>query len=169
MSLLALDLSTKSTGWAIYNNKQLLERYGCITAVDKDPINRITKIIRELYRIMQEEGNDLQICVMEEVKPTAEDDRNFHTYKILMYLQAIVVLLLHEQFPRTKIEFLYPSEWRKNCGIRTGAGLKRKELKEYDIAFVAKEFNIKNINDDEADAISIGYGYIQKTSVINWA
>ena len=167
MSILALDLSTKSTGWAVYDKKQQLERYGCITATDKDPIVRIIKIVKELYSIMKEE-NDLEVCVMEEVKPAEEDDRNFHTYKILMYLQSIVVLLLHEQFPHTKIDFLYPNEWRKNCGIKTGKGLKRKELKEKDIAFVKKYFNIDNINDDIADAISLGYGYIQKTSVINW-
>ena len=167
MSILSLDLSTKSTGWSVYNNDNQLERYGCITASHKDPLVRLKKIINELDEIIQEEAN-LEYCIVEEVQPSEDDKKSLHTYKILMYMQAILVLLLHEKYPKVKIEFLYPNEWRKLCHIQTGRGIKRETLKQSDIAFVEKQFNINNINDDIADAIGIGYAYIQKNDVIEW-
>ena len=53
MKILALDLSTKSTGYAVYNEDKLVD-YGCITASSTDFINRIQKIIKELDIKMQE-------------------------------------------------------------------------------------------------------------------
>ena len=42
-----------------------------------------------------------------------------------MWLQAMIVLLMHEKY-NLKVEFLYPSEWRKICGIMQGRGIKRE-------------------------------------------
>ena len=42
-----------------------------------------------------------------------------------MWLQAMIVLLMHEKY-NLKVEFLYPSEWRKVCGITQGRGIKRE-------------------------------------------
>ena len=50
MKILALDLSTKSTGYAVYDDNKLIE-YGCITASSTDFINRIQKIIQELENL----------------------------------------------------------------------------------------------------------------------
>ena len=42
MKVLSLDLSTKSSGYAIYNDKEL-EKYGCISAGSSNLFNRIEK------------------------------------------------------------------------------------------------------------------------------
>ena len=84
-----------------------------------------------------------------------------------MWLQAAIAFTVHDNFPQIKIEYLYPSEWRSACGIRTGKGIKREELKLEDIRFVEEKFNIK-VNDDEADAIGIGYAYILLNNKIIW-
>ena len=53
-------------------------------------------------------------------------------------------------------------------GIKTGRGIKRASLKEADIAFVEETFGI-TVNDDEADAICIGFAHNKEVSnEINW-
>ena len=77
--------------------------------------------------------------------------------------------MVHENFPKTKIEYVYPSQWRSACGIKTGRGIKRESLKEKGIKFVKDTYNIDNINDDIADAIGIGHAYVNELdNEINW-
>lgn len=158
MKILALDLSTKSTGWAVYENAQLID-YGCITASSNDLIKRIQKIV---FALIQQVLNKHKIVkvIVEEVHPE-EKIQNLQTHRALMWLQGAVAMMLHEIDKNIKIEYLYPSEWRKLCGIKTGAGVRRETVKESDIKFVNKTFGI-SVNDDIADAISIGYAYNQK-------
>lgn len=112
MNILALDASTKSTGWAIFNDKKLA-KYGCITASSTDLIKRITKMINELNNLLL--SNNIDKIILEEVRP--EQGKNMKTYKALMYLQAAIMFLIHERFNNIEVEFVYPSEWRKKCYI----------------------------------------------------
>ena len=164
MKIMALDASTHSTGIAIFNATKL-EHYDCITASSTDLINRIKKIITQLEQILND--NEVEKIILEEVRPE-NGLQNIKTHKALMYLQAAITFLIHERFPKIEIEYIYPNEWRKICGIKTGAGVRRETLKPLDIAFVKKIYNI-DVNDDIADAIGIGYAYINKTfNEINW-
>lgn len=162
MKILALDLSTKSTGYAVYNDNELID-YGCITATSTDFIKRIQKIIKELNIKLQEHKPDK--VVAEEVRPegTGYGVGNLHTHKTLMYLQAAVAFLLHEQYAAVPFEFVYPSSWRATCGIKNGRGIKRSTAKAADVEWAEKTFGIK-VNDDIADAIGIGYSQIQNFS-----
>lgn len=167
MKIMALDAGTKSTGVAIFNDKKL-ERYECFTASSTDLIKRISKIIAQLEQILQEE--EINEIILEEVRPDAEISgfKNIKTHKALMYLQAAIVFLIHERFKYIKITFVYPSEWRKGCSIKTGAGVRRESLKAQDIAFVKEQYGI-DVNDDIADAIGIGHSYVnQFKNEINW-
>ena len=40
-------------------------------------------------------------------------NKNIKTYKALMYLQAKIMFLLHDEYPYIKVIFKYPGEWRK--------------------------------------------------------
>lgn len=172
MITVSLDLSTKSTGCAIFEGKELKE-WHCITAASTDVIQRIKKITLELQNILQKYKN-IKTLVVEEVRP--EDGRtsskNMHTQKVLMWLQAAIIFMLHDISPKTEIVYLYPSEWRSVCNIRTGRGIKRESLKEQDILFVKNMYNII-VNDDIADACCIGHAYLNpknnsKEEMINW-
>lgn len=164
MKIMAIDGSTKATGYAIFNEKKL-EKYGCITASSTDLIKRIKKMITELEQILTDGG--INKIILEEVRPEFTTT-NLKTYKALMYLQAAIVFLIHERFNNIDIEFVYPSEWRKLCGIKTGAGVRRESLKTKDINFVKDEYGVV-VNDDEADAIAIGHAYVNKiNNEINW-
>lgn len=168
MKILSLDASTKASGYAFFDNEKL-KKYGCITAASTDLIKRINKIVIELKEILTEEKVD--IIIMEEVRP--EQGKVLQTYRALMWLQAAINFLIHDFFPNIKIEYIYPSSWRKICGIPQGSGIKRNILKAKDIEFVNKIFNINTTSDDIADAIAIGYAYINNNNdankkEINW-
>ena len=165
--LLALDLSTKSSGVAVFDGTKLIH-HECITASSTDVIKRIQKIIKELsLNILNK--YPIETVIVEEVRPESMNGvSNLRTHKVLMWLQAALEFLLHEQYPKTKVEYVYPSEWRKACGIHTGRGIKRGSLKDADVAFVEQTYGI-HVNDDEADAIGIGYAYVnQLNNEINW-
>ena len=53
-----------------------------------------------------------------------------------MYLQGNIAMMLYTHFKHMQIDYLYPSEWRKVCGIKQGRGVQRSTLKQSDINFV---------------------------------
>lgn len=158
MIVLALDLSTKSAGWAVFNNKKLVDS-GCITASSTNVLDRISKITRELREVFDKFNPDE--IIVEEVLP--EDVRhNQQVFKALMYMQAAVALDFNKN--GKKLNFYVSSEWRKKCGIRTGRGITREMVKAADIKFVKDNYNI-DANDDICDAICIGHAYTHEKTV----
>ncbi len=161
MKILALDLSTKSTGYAIGEEEKLL-LHGCFSANDKNTYKRIIKMRDLIAKIIKE--NQISKIIIEEVRP----EYNSHTNKILMYLQAAVALAAYEINSKIEIQFFGASEWRAKLKIKQGRGIKRDQLKPRDIQYVEQKYNIK-VNDDEADAICILDAYwINENNQINW-
>lgn len=163
--LLALDASTKSTGYAVYDDNKKLISKGCLTATYQDDlITRIYTMGKKILEVVKEYPIDL--VVLEEVHPERGDEiKQLKTYKALMWLQAYINFLLYDYNRDIIIIYIYPSEWRKVCGIKSGKNRYRKELKEDDIIFAKTILNQnEEINDDVADAICIGYGYLNKES-----
>ena len=160
MNILGLDLSTKSSGWAYFENGEL-KTHGCITSASTDLIKRIHIMTNSIKDILIENPN-INKLIIEEVRPEGGYGvGNQKTHKALMYLQAAIEFLVHDEFPKVGIEYIYPSSWRATLGIKNGRGIKRTTLKEADIAFVKNKYNI-DVNDDEADAICIGLAQFSK-------
>lgn len=155
MRVLALDASTKSTGIAIFDNKELLGK-ACITASSTDLFNRIHKMVDKIDALIGEVG--IEKVVMEEVIP--DHQKNTQTFKALIWLQAAIMMMLHDKHPKVTVELIYPGSWRSQAGIRTGRGVKRETLKEADIRRAQEVFGTQQLNDDEADAILIGAVYV---------
>ena len=153
--ILSLDPSTKSTGWAIFTDGSLIE-YGVITAGSTNLFHRIDKMIEEINNIIVK-YNPAEVA-LEDVIP---DDvkHNQSVFSALKYLQGYILHTLDDH--KIEYKFYTASEWRSKCGIKTGAGVKRGSLKPKDIAFVKKYYN-KEVNDDIADAICIGYAHTHK-------
>jgi len=168
MNILSLDLSTKSSGWAYFENEELKE-HGCITSASTDLIKRIYKMRDEIAAILDK--HEITKIVVEEVRPEGGFGvGNTQTHRALMWLQAATAFLIHDNYPQIQIDYIYPSSWRAKLGIKNGRGIKRTSLKEADIAFVKDKYNIE-VNDDEADAICIGLAeYIKEdtSNEINW-
>ena len=151
MKILALDLSTKQSGYALGEDKNLI-KHGYISASARDPIKRIIK------------NEAIQKIVMEQVRPQF----NSHTNKILMWLQAAIVIKAYEINPKIQYDFIGASTWRSVLKIKQGRGIKREQLKPQDIQYVKNKYNI-TVNDDQADAICIFDAYMNNdNNQINW-
>lgn len=167
MKVLSLDLSSKSTGYALFEDTTYLTS-GCITASSKDVVARIIKITDEIEKII-ETNKPIDIVVMEEVLPAIGHNSNKNVWKALTWSQASIVFLLHRKYPLIQRKFIMPNTWRSKIGIKTGVGIKRAALKQADIDFVKEHYNL-DVNDDEADSISLGHAYIHNiNNEINWA
>ena len=162
MITMAIDASSKATGVAIFKEKELVY-YECIYATNTNSLDRINKMvarIKELYETWK-----VTNVIMEDVIP--EDVRhNQQVFKVLHYLQAAIVLMLHNY--KQTVEFYVSSEWRKKCGIKTGRGITRDMVKQADIKFVKNKYNL-DVNDDIADAIGIGYAYLNPSIPVSTA
>ena len=156
MNILSLDLSTKSSGWSVFFDTELKD-YGCIASASTDLIKRIY-IMRDGIRDILNKYT-IDKIVVEEVRPETTGG-NLNTHRALMYLQAAFEFLIHDEFKKITVEYVYPSSWRAVCGIKNGRGIKRTSLKEKDIEFVNETYHIETKNDDIADAICIGHAAI---------
>jgi Holliday junction resolvasome RuvABC endonuclease subunit len=155
-----LDLSSRSSGWAIGDGSKLID-HGCITSASASNIKRIIIMRDNIKEIINK--YDVKEIVIEEVRT---DYKNAHTYKILTWLQGIIAVVAYEINPKITITYIQPSSWRSTIGIHTGRGIKRAELKEADIAYVKNKYNIE-VNDDEADAICIYDSFLIKENFVN--
>lgn len=165
--IMSLDISTRSTGLAIFDNNKLIA-YKLITATSTDLIKRIQKITKEIQETI-EEYNRIDKLILEEVRPEDSVGLNTNTHRALMWAQAAIAFMIHDNYPKITMEYVYPGTWRKDCGIKTGRGIKREALKKADIQFVKDNYNI-DVNDDIADAICIGHAYqLNNQPGHNWA
>ena len=162
MKILFLDLSTKSTGYAIGEDGKLIT-YGCITSSSKDVLKRITIMRNQIKQIIKEQ--DIEKVIMEQVRPQL---KNSHTFKVLMWLQGEVLIGAYEAYSKIDYSFMGASEWRAALNIKQGPRIKRQDLKPQDIKYVQDKYQIK-VNDDEADAICLMDAYyIKIDNEINW-
>lgn len=169
MKIISIDASTKSCGIAIFDNEELIQ-YDCITASSTNLIKRIYKVVEGIENILKE--CPVEVLILEEVRPQNNQygAGNIQTHRALMFLQAAINFMIYDKFSNIKIEYLYPSEWRKYCGIKQGQGVRREQLKQEDIEWVKNKYKV-DVNDDIADAIGIGYGYLQQNKgkkELNW-
>lgn len=159
MNFLFLDLSTKSTGYAISDDKGKLITYGLLTASSSNNISRIQKIQSGIIELVKQ--YNIEKLIAEDVHPEVYGYSD--TARLLMWLQGSIVLGAHSvnnNINSKSIEFMQASEWRKNLGIKTGRGIKRENLKPLDIKYVKDTYGI-DANDDVCDAICLYTAYFK--------
>lgn len=150
--ILALDMSTKSTGYAIFDNNKLIQS-GCLTASNSDTLDRIKDMANKIKKIII--SNNITEIVAEQVAP----DFGSRVYKPLLYLQSQIEYYLHDHKLPIKITYLLPQTWRAKLGLPTKGD--RNQLKANDMQWVSRNYGLNTTNDDIADAICIGASYIK--------
>ena len=167
MNFLFLDLSTKSTGYAISDDKGKLITYGLITASSSNNVSRIQKIQSGIIELVKQ--YNIEKLIVEDVHPEAYGYSD--TARLLMWLQGSIVLGAHtinNNINSKSIEFMQASDWRKNLGIKTGRVIKRENLKPLDIKYVKDTYGI-DANDDVCDAICLYTAYFKsQQDELNW-
>jgi Holliday junction resolvasome RuvABC endonuclease subunit len=145
MKLLSLDQSSKMVGWSLFEDNKLIS-YGSKDFSTSGLLDeRISKIKKWLNKLIIE--TKAEIFAIEEI----QFQSNYLVYKVLAELLGVLANNFYEQ------ELLYisveSSTWKGFCKIE---GKQRKEQKENSIKFV-KDFFGFNVNEDEADAINLGW------------
>lgn len=164
MVVCGIDASTKSTGWSIFDGKELVA-YGVIKPEGQDWRERTANQAPKLIEILNKYYPDK--IYMEDVPLKAQNP------KVLVQLGAVQGLFysIVASFD-IPIEFLIPSQWRSPMGLFDGtrSGTKRAEMKRKSIEKANNLFglnlvwksacSIKN-DDDIADAILIAYSQVK--------
>ena len=158
MKILAIDQASSTSGWAIFDNKELVE-YGKVVFDDDDFIYRITKLRLWLDEFINE--NNIEKVILEDIQMQIDKETqqkvygegniiNVDTFKKLAGLQAVLHELCVEK--GIPVEIYHSSAWKSTCGI---VGSHRQEQKRSAQLYIQNKYNVKVIQ-DIADAICLG-------------
>lgn len=146
MNLLALDQASRTSGWAVFSDEQLIAS-GTFTVSDNDVGVRLFKIKLKVLELIDKYNIDE--VIMEDIQMQGQIN-NVKTFKIL----AEVFGVLYETFEELNIPHyaVLAVQWRAKLGIK---GTKRDAQKKAAQKFVQEKYN-KVVSEDESDAICIG-------------
>lgn len=146
MKILSLDLSTKSSGYAIFEDEKLIDS-GVIRNSDKDLLVR-GNYMAEFVRLLCEKYGRFDLVGIEDLKI-------IHNQSVLVMLAQVQGMVLRE-LNGQEVKFVFPTVWRKGFklnGKRADAKAKAIEL--------CNELGYTVECDDDAEAILLGI-YFQK-------
>ena len=152
-TLLSLDTSTTSTGWAVFQNG-VYQDSGVIDKFKKERngYKRLELMVKELLSNIEQLNPDIIVI---------EKDVVFGNMKVIDMLMKIIGAVYGFCLTNGIVYYEFaPSEWRKYVKLQA-FGKKRTEFKQASIKFIKDNFN-KEVNDDEADAICVGVAYCKK-------
>ena len=159
IKIMSLDTSTKSTGWAIFQNEHFYKS-GHIDLRKKNMSapDRIDLMIRTILDVLNKERPD--VIIVEKVSVS----RNMNTVRELC--RVIDSCYLYALQNGCRFFEVTPSEWRGAIGMQRKSG-DRNTYKQMSMQFAEETFTTKKIMDDEADAICIGAAYVNEYIAIN--
>lgn len=152
MKVLSLDLSSKSSGYAIFVQGKLVE-YGTVVSGSKNFLDRGNIMADGIKSLVRKYGKFDKV-VIEELKVLSNQ-------KVLVVLGIVQGMVLRE-LCGSSVVFVPPTVWRKSFGLNG----KREQAKEKAIRW-CKMHSISVENDDEAEAICLGASFLSKTLDIN--
>lgn len=161
-NILALDQSSRTTGWSVYKDNQLYT-YGHFTLTDDNEGIRLHKIREKVSELIMD--YDIQELVFEDIYMDGQHINNVSTFKKLAEVFGIIWELgISLEMPT---EAVLPGTWRSTLGIK---GRTRPEQKRAAKEYVLNTYN-KKATEDECDAICIGAHYVKhkKKPDYNWA
>lgn len=157
--VLALDQATQISGWAIYDDKDLVA-YGKIDFTQTNVFERISKIRQWLINMITNWQIDRvaleDIQLQKFTKSNGREGEAVTTYKTLAQLQGTLAVTIFEQ----KIDAILvsPATWRSHCKIKAKSRADQKRAAQL---LVQQKFG-QNVTQDEADAICIGLYIVER-------
>ena len=147
--ILALDQSSRITGWAIFDNGKLVN-YGKFNAevVGANIGDRLEFIRNKIRKLI--EDNQIDEVIMEDIQMQGNVVNNVQTFKVLAEVFGVISELLVEmKIPQSAV---LASSWKSALGIK---GRARAEQKQNAQKWVIDTYSVKPTQ-DECDAICIG-------------
>ena len=159
MKILALDQSSRISGWAVFDDGELIE-YGKIDLSKESQIGERLHKLRQLIFNMIKELN-IDKVILEDIYMDGQKINNIQTFKVLAEVFGVLFeLCVDLEIP---VEAVLSGTWKSTLSIK---GKTRPEQKHAAQDWVLKNYGIK-ATQDEVDAICIG-AHIIKQNVNNW-
>ena len=159
--IIALDQSTQLTGYAIFQDKDLIA-HG-VFSPSGDYEHRIVKLRQWLLDKLEPLKPNVEVYFEDiQLQDLGGGSIGVTTFKKLAHVQgALIITCIEEDIPYTIVP---AATWRKTCGIK---GRVRSEYKPAAQTHVLEKYGIQ-ATEDEADAICIGeYGV--KNFSLDWS
>ena len=159
--IIALDQSTQLTGYAIFQDKDLIV-HG-VFSPSGDYEHRIVKLRQWLLDKLEPLKPNVEVYFEDiQLQDLGGGSIGVTTFKKLAHVQgALIITCIEENIPYTIVP---AATWRKTCGVK---GRVRSEYKPAAQAHVLEKYGIQ-ATEDEADAICIGeYGV--KNFSLDWS
>lgn len=165
--VLALDQATHTTGWSIFDGKELI-KYGHFESKLSEQTARNHEIKLWLINMIDNWQPDvigiegIQFQIMED----GQHSMGITVFESLARLQGVMLDTAYELNVESKV--CHTQKWRAHCGVK---GRKRSDKKR-SMQLLTKEWYDVNVTEDEADAIGIGK-YVAETfyktvEIISW-
>lgn len=151
-NILALDQSSRVSGYAVFKNNQLIMS-GTFSVTDDSIPSRLVKIRTKVKDLINQYNIDK--IILEDIQLQTQTN-NVTTYKAL----AEVLGVLEELSAELGIphETIFSTSWKAGLNIK---GRDRATQKKNAQLFVSENYNLK-VSQDESDAICIGTYYIKQ-------
>lgn len=154
--LISMDTSSNSTGVAIFVDGVLSRHFLIDLKKIKNTDERIEEMIKQIYKIIEEEKPDIVVTELTVVTRNAQAQRNLTMILGAIYGKCVDKNIWHANFR--------PTEWRSLIDTdKKPLGRKRENYKQWSIDIVKEKYDIE-ANDDICDAILIGRAYVNKFS-----
>jgi crossover junction endodeoxyribonuclease RuvC len=154
--VLSLDQASRS-GFAVSIKGKIVE-WGVIKSKGKDYHQKVRFLETKIEELISDHYID---TIVVETPMMGRNQATFGKLSGLYY--ATIDLALRKKLNY----FAYsPSSWRKILGFKQGRGVKRDDLKQQAIAYVNEntEVQLKETQDDEAEALCIGLAYLKQVT-----
>lgn len=150
-NILALDQASRTSGFAIFQEDQLIAS-GAFTFDDDNFPLRLVKIRNKVISLIEQ--YNINKILLEDIQLQGQTN-NVETYRKLAEVRGVLSELACEM--KIPHEIIHSQTWKSTLDIR---GRDRATQKRNAQAFVAATYG-KKVSQDESDAICIGAHYIK--------
>lgn len=151
MNILALDQASRTSGYAIFHEDQLIAS-GTFTFDDDDFPTRLVKIRNKVISLVHEYC--INKILLEDIQLQGQTN-NVETYRKLAEVRGVLSELACEM--KIPHEIIHSQTWKSTLAIK---GRDRTTQKRNAQVFVLTTYG-KKVSQDESDAICIGTHYIK--------
>ena len=161
--LLALDQSSRVTGFTVLNNGKI-EKVGHFECIGDDLGDRLVQLRNYVQQLIKQYNIDE--VVFEDIQlqdVNGSKEKGIKTFKILAEAFGVV----HEVLTEIKMPYgiAMPIQWKAHFKI---AGKGRAQEKKMAQAYALKEYGIK-CTEDEADSLCIALYYYNLNNSFDWS
>ena len=157
MKLLALDQASRISGWAIFDNQELIDS-GTFTLKSDDIGERLVQYRQYLSNLTDK--YEIDEVAFEDIQMQNQVN-NVQTFKVLAEVFGVTQEYLAEQ--NYFYHIVSSNTWKSKLQIK---GRTRPEQKKNAQAYVLEHYN-KKVSQDESDAICIGASIVGDKRVVH--